>query len=166
MKKPNLWKYAVAGAAGGLVASFAMNQFQALLQMVEKKIQPEKQEKPPEEDEDATVKTAQAICRAVAGRELQPAEKKPAGAIVHYAYGTVIGAAYGVLTARAPMVATGRGVAYGAAAWLGGDEIAVPAFGLGKTPSRVPAISHVKEFVAHVVYGAVTHGVFQLLARV
>ena len=41
------------------------------------------------EQDDATVKTAKVISREVFGHELQESEKKPAGAAVHYAFGTV-----------------------------------------------------------------------------
>jgi uncharacterized membrane protein YagU involved in acid resistance len=134
-----------------------MNWFQALWMKAEKK--------QPEGGDDATVKTADAVSCSVMGRHLEPAQKKPAGAVVHYAYGTLIGAVYGALAGAAPLVAAGRGAAYGAAAWLGGDEVAVPALGLSKSPLQRPVSEHVREFASHLVYGAVTDGVFRLFAR-
>ena len=156
-----IWRSAAAGAAGGLVGSFAMNQFQNLWQAAAQRLQPG--ESSGGDGDDATVKTAQAVLRSVAHRELKPDEKKLAGAAVHYIYGTSIGALYGLLATRAPTVARGRGTAYGAAAWLAGDEIAVPALGLGKSPEEAPLSSHATALAAHVVYGAVTDSVFRLL---
>ena len=157
-------KDALAGALGGLVAAFAMNQFQSLWKAAATKLQGKKDDSSQSGD-DATVKTAEAVSRAVTGQGLDPENKKTAGAAVHFVYGTSIGAIYGALARSVPEVTAGRGTAYGAAAWLGGDEIAVPAFGLSDPPSKVPVSSHVSALAAHVIYGAVTDGVFRLLTR-
>jgi uncharacterized membrane protein YagU involved in acid resistance len=52
-----------------------------------------------------------------------------------------------------PQITTGRGVAYGAAVWLFGDEIAVPALGLSKGPTEYPAKLHADVFFKHLVFG-------------
>ncbi|MCU1262861.1 MAG: hypothetical protein JWO80_5746 [Bryobacterales bacterium] len=158
---PGIWKSAAAGATGGLIASYAMNEFQSLWQAAAEKVQPGQNSGG---GDDATVKTAQAVLRSVAHRDLKPHEKKRAGAAVHYIYGTLIGAAYGLLATRARAVAAGRGTAYGAAVWLAGDEIAVPALGLGKSPKEAPLSSHANALASHLVYGAVTDSVFRLLS--
>src|SRR4026209_1536243 len=98
----SIWKGMVAGLAGGLVASWTMNQFQAawtrLAEGSEKShgaqsMQPSEgssgeQGNDTAEQDDATVETAKAISK-VFGHELQESEKEPAGAAVHYAFGTV-----------------------------------------------------------------------------
>lgn len=149
---------AAAGAAGGLIAAFAMNQFQALLSSLQKK--------KPQGGDDATVKTANAISRSLTGHAVDPSRKKRAGAAVHYTYGMVIGAVYGALAGAVPVVASRRGMAYGAAAWLGGDEVSVPALGLGPSPMETPVAAHLQALASHLVYGAVTDGVFRLLTSV
>src|SRR4029078_1184396 len=85
----------VAGLAGGLVASWTMNQFQAawtrLAENTEKPhgaqsmhpAEGSKEEGSKENDENATVKAARAISEGVFGHELQESEKEPAGAAVH-----------------------------------------------------------------------------------
>jgi hypothetical protein len=45
--------------------------------------------------DDATVKVADRISRAVRGRPLAEREKSPAGSAVHYGFGAVLGAFYG-----------------------------------------------------------------------
>src|SRR6185437_1592380 len=88
----------VAGLAGGLVASWTMNQFQAAwTRMAEgsekphgaQSMQPTQGSQGDDEDtkeqDNATVETAKVISRNVFGHELQESEKKPAGAAVHYA---------------------------------------------------------------------------------
>src|SRR5262245_32038543 len=103
----SVWKGLVAGLAGGLVASWTMNQFQAALtRIVEgfekphgaQSMQPTEGQNPDdvldlrealgqpneekEHQDDATVETAKIISRNIFGHELQESEKKPAGAAV------------------------------------------------------------------------------------
>src|SRR5215510_9716490 len=95
----NVLKGMVAGLAGGLVASWTMNQFQAALTRMQEgaekphgaqSMQPSDgsqgdQGQDAKEQDDATVKVAKVISKDVLGHELQESEKKPAGAAVHYA---------------------------------------------------------------------------------
>jgi hypothetical protein len=163
----NVWKGLVAGLAGGLVASWTMNQFQAAWTRIQ-----EGSEKPhgaqsmqPAEgshgdqsqdinDENATVKAAKIVSTKVFGHELQPSEKEPAGAAMHYAFGTVSGGLYGALAEVTPQVTMGAGVPFGAAFWLLADEISVPLLGLSKGPTEYPASTHAYALVSHLVYGA------------
>ncbi len=43
---------------------------------------------------------------------------------------------------------------FGAALWLGADEVAVPLFGLSGPPFAYPASTHASALAAHLVYGA------------
>jgi putative membrane protein len=147
----NIPASALAGTVGGLTASCVMNQFQALIAKIEAK-----HPQPQPAGDDATVKTAQAISKYILGRELAPAEKKRAGVAVHYSFGALLGAVYGVLAATDPKARAGAGTAYGAAVWLAVDEILVPAFGLSGSPMNSPVSSHVKALASHLVYGVTT----------
>ncbi len=154
----NVWRSTAAGALGGLAASFAMNQFQALVSAAAKAASPpdsDKQESS-SQDDDATVKTAKVISTKVFNHELTADEKKWAGPAVHYALGTTLGALYGGLAETFPVVTAGYGIAYGTAVWLGADEITVPALGLSPPASETPPSSHAKALAAHLVYGVVT----------
>jgi uncharacterized membrane protein YagU involved in acid resistance len=115
--------------------------------------------------EDATVKTAQRISSALLGYELSAEEKKTAGPLVHYAYGTGIGAVYGGLAQKHETTTSGFGIAYGAAAWALGDEVAVPALGLGKKPMETPVAQHFQLLAAHLVYGITLEGVRRLTLK-
>jgi hypothetical protein len=79
-----VWKGIAAGLAGGLAASYVMNQFQAVTKKLSEKPGKGngKGEAEKNEGEDATVKTAEAIAGAV-GHDLSPDEKKVAGPAVH-----------------------------------------------------------------------------------
>lgn len=154
-RKANISKGLVAGAIAGLAASFAMNQFQALWSKAAEAISDGGQQSGGE-GENATVKTAQAISKQVRGRELDESEKKPAGAMVHYAFGTCVGALYGALAEAMPISRAGCGTVYGGAVWLGADEFFLPAVGLSGPPTESPLPIHVNALASHLVYGLVT----------
>jgi uncharacterized membrane protein YagU involved in acid resistance len=155
----NLWKGAVAGLAGGLAASYVMNQFQSLSA---KLVEQDGQEK---EGEDATVKTAEAISEGLFHHELTPSEKKVAGPAVHYSFGALTGGVYGALAELNPTVTRGAGLPFGTAVWLGADEVAVPAFHLSGPPTSTPPSVHVQALAAHLVYGLATETVRRLVRR-
>ena len=163
----NVWKGLVAGLAGGLVASWTMNQFQAAWTRIAEgndkphgaqSMQPTdgskgEQGQDTAEQDDATVETAKAISKKVLGHELQESEKKPAGAAVHYAFGTLSGGLYGALAEVTPQVTIGAGVPFGAAFWLLADEVTVPLLGLSKGPTEYPPSTHAYALASHLVYG-------------
>jgi len=159
----HLLRGALAGVIGGVVASWAMNQFQAATQ----KNAPAKprdrgeggdrarQRQQQDGGDDATVKTAQAISRRLFDHDLTPGEKKLAGPAVHYGYGGLVGGIYGAIAEIWPGIAAGLGIPYGIAVFVLGDETAVPALGLGPPPTRVPAKSHADYLAVHILYGIV-----------
>lgn len=164
-------KSILAGALGGLAASFAMNQFQSAVSAVseaiarkerERKGEPEPQSQQGSSGEDATTKAAEAISTTLFDRPLGKDEKKWAGPVVHYAFGTLLGTVYGAL-ANCDAVRAGAGTAYGAAVWLAADEAAVPLLGLSGSPSETPVSGHVEALASHLVFGAATHFVRKLI---
>ena len=163
-----VWKGLVAGLAAGLFASWTMNQFQAAWTRVAEGFEkphgaqsmqpseggsPNQSQESPEEQDDATVKAAKAISEGVFGHELTKSEKKPAGAAVHYAFGTATGGLYGAMAELAPQVTIGAGVPFGAVFWAVADETAVPLLGLAKGPSEYPLSTHAYALASHLVYG-------------
>src|SRR5437016_9009095 len=89
------WKHMTAGLLGGGAATVAMSQFQNVLQKMTKPAQSPQPEQPEPENEDATVKAAAKLSR-LAGYELSRATKKKAAPLVHYGFGTIMGAIYGM----------------------------------------------------------------------
>jgi putative membrane protein len=160
LRKDDGFKGFIAGGIGGLAASWIMPRFQLLLSHALGHRDPHEGQ-----GEDATVKTAQRISSAIAGHELAADEKKVAGPLVHYAYGTGIGALYGGLAQRLEAATSGFGSAYGAAAWALGEEIAVPALGLGKKPTETPVSQQLQLLAAHLVYGMTLEGVRRLALK-
>lgn len=146
---------AVAGAIGGILGAWAMNQVHVLVHPEPKpahKTSPRSKEKRTNEDP-ATVKAAVAVSQKVLSHRLTKREKEIAEPVVHYGFGASTGALYGAAAEVVPPITMGRGMAYGAAVWLFGDEMAVPAMGLSKKPTAYPAKLHADMFLKHLVFG-------------
>jgi len=146
-----LWLNTAAGAAGGLLGAWTMNRFQAGLKRVLPK-------EPGGGGEPATVQAAERVTETATGHGLTAAQKETAGPAVHYGFGALVGAVYGMLAAKAPVAKTGLGAVYGAAVWLLADEIGVPAAGLSKPPADVPLSKHAAALASHLVYGLTVEG--------
>lgn len=102
---------------------------------------------------------------AAVGRKLMPEQPHPVGIAMHYALGIVPGALYGTLRRRAGGVGAGRGLLYGAGLFLVNDEILAPALGLASRPAAYPWQAHARGLVSHLVLGAVTDTVLEVLDR-
>jgi putative membrane protein len=139
----------VAGALGGLAASWVMNRAQAMVP-------------PPgygdasdtEHEDDATVKVARRLSCAVLHHDIDENEKERAGAMVHYAFGASLGALYGGLAEAMPAVRRGFGATFATAVWLIADELAVPSLHLAKPANEKPMPLHAYALGSHLVYGA------------
>lgn len=160
----------VAGIAGGLVASWVMNEFMENVgPSLQKAVQGEdaaEQQQPQdgEKPDDATMKTADAVVSTISGgRHLSHEAREKGGPIVHYAFGAIMGAAYGAIAEGIPATTFGFGTAFGAALFAGADLVAVPALHLSGSPADAPASSLTTPFAAHLVYGAATEGVRKLV---
>lgn len=169
----DILKGLAAGIAGGLVASWVMNQFQSAWSKLtegverphgaqslqqgspERGVARELQERGSDEsDDNAAVRAGTAVAEFVFDKKLTKHEKELAGAVAHYAMGAFSGAIYGVAAEVAPVTSVGRGVPFGAAVWLVADEGIVPAVGLSKGPTEYPLSIHAYALVSHLVFGA------------
>lgn len=149
----------VAGVAGGLLASFLMEQFQAAWSKISQELNPQPPQKSESKSEPATVQTASAIYGAVAQRKI-PEDKKPLAAeSVHYAMGAASGAIYGAAAELTPLATVGDGLAFGASVWMLADNIAVPALDLSDSPAKTPITTHIYALASHLVYGVATEAV-------
>lgn len=179
--RPNVFRGVVTGITAGLAATLIMDQFQKLssaskkvaekqLRLAhhesEEAIEREQQQQAAQaaQLEGSTEKVARKIAEA-AGKELPAEQKKKAGQAVHYAFGTLMGAVYGVTAELIPEVTTGGGTAYGTLLFLAADEVAVPAFQLSPPPTETPATDHLQYWAAHVVYGGSLELVRSILRR-
>ncbi|MDQ6892997.1 MAG: DUF1440 domain-containing protein [Acidobacteriota bacterium] len=175
--KTSPWRGALAGLAGGIVASFAMNRVHALWTTVEKGEEAARRKKEQggqlekgrqqrqggsEDEGSATEKAADGLA-GLFDVELDRSDRKTAGSLLHYTFGGAVGAIYGAAAEIAPAVTNGAGVPFGTSVWLAADEIGTPSAGLAKPPSEYPLSVHLQSLAAHVAYGAVTELVRRLL---
>ena len=153
--KPDLLKGALVGLAAGLVASFAMNQFQAVVQKLS----------PPDDDaeEPATEKAADRVAVAITGEPVAEPRKETAGNAVHYAFGGAIGAAYGLAAEYRPGITFGYGTVFGIGVAAVMDDGVVPTAGLAPAPWQTPVGTHAYAMASHLIFGAVTEAGRRLL---
>jgi putative membrane protein len=171
-KQKNVWSGLAAGLIGGLVASWIMNQYQALWKELieggEENISSAQREDPQQrkeshrqrhsesdqsEEEPATEKIAEAISESVFDHKLTKRERQSAAPVVHYVFGATMGAFYGAVAEFAPAVTSGSGLLFGTTVWLGADETALPLLGLSTPPTDYPLSTHFYALTSHFVYG-------------
>jgi len=138
----NILRGALAGAAGGLVASWTMNEFQKVWTAADKQITGGKLsqnggQQSNEDAENATIRTADGISEALQGRHLTKDEKKKAGSVVRYAFGALRGALYGASVEVNPAANAPVGIPVGAILFAAADEVVLPVLGLSDKPRRI-----------------------------
>lgn len=164
----NILKGVVAGAVSGLVATWVMTQFQnTVSQMMESNGKDKEQDRQQneEESETATIKAASAISETLFDHELKKSEKEGAGNAVHYGFGMTMGAVYGAASEILPITSKGYGFPFGTLLFIGADEIAVPALGLGESSTETPLSTHAYGLASHLVYGLTSDFVRRAVRR-
>ena len=164
----SILKGMLAGAVGGLVASWTMNEFQkawaaAETQITDGRLGQQGEQKGGEDAQDATMKTADRISELLQGRHLTRDEKKKAGPVVHYAFGAIMGAVYGASVEVNPAANALAGIPFGAILFAAADEVALPALGLSDKPAAYPLSTHLYGLVSHAVYGVTTETVRRMV---
>ena len=103
-----------------------------------------------------------------AGYTLSPEQKKKVAPLVHYGFGTAMGALYGTLTELGPREVSRHpvlsGMGFGSVLFAGAAEIAVPSLGLSVAPAETPVSSHIYALASHLVYAA-TAGAVRKIVR-
>lgn len=162
-RSPNPYRGLLFGAIAGATAAWTMNQFQGLLsKATESRSRATGNE---QASEDATMKAANRIARTIHFRPLSPEEKAKAGPVLHYAFGTLMGALYGLATEYFPQSRAGFGTIFGTLLFALADEAAVPLAGFSGKPNEYPASSHLRALASHLVYGASAEAVRATLRR-
>jgi uncharacterized membrane protein len=149
-------KGAAAGAMGGLVASAAMDGFQALaapLLRIGSNGVP------------ATEQAADRVAVLVSRARLSEADRQAGGTGVHYVVGMLTGAAYGAFVEARPGYTAGQGLLLGLGSALVIDQLAVPLLGLARPPWRYTVRTHVYALASHAVFGLVVETVRRVLRK-
>lgn len=134
----------VVGIAAGLAASLAMNLFQQAWSQVLA---------PPSNSPTATENAADAVSETISGKAARPKARKSLANVIHYTTGAVLGGVYGLASGLVPALTWGGGTLFAGAVWAAGDEVAVPALGLGPTPDRTDPKAHAFGLASHIVFG-------------
>ena len=152
----------LTGAIGGLAGTWAMSQAQRGWTHLVDGNQPQSaagkhdardwQER--SEGQNSNEIAAQAVAGTVMGRRLDRDELAVGAALMHYSFGTAMGALYGAYVGDKRRARTG--IAFGLTVWLFADEIAMPLLGLSKSTLRRPLEKHLQAAVAHIVFGVAT----------
>lgn len=158
-----IWKGAVAGVIAGCTASWLMNRFQAAATKLKDRDQ---QEQNSQDGEDATMKAADALAKNVFRIDLSKEDKEQLGPVVHYVFGSSMGALFGVIADLYPSARAGWGMAFGTALFLVADELAVPLLHLSSSPKQTPLKTHLFAWASHLVYGAGTESVRRVVRGV
>jgi len=148
-RRRNPWIGMGAGFLGGIAGSIAIGKFQHLWgKLTHSNLE--------EEGMQSTVKAASAVSEKVLQHKLEESEKPKAASAVHYGFGGLMGAVYGLAAAKTPAVAAVSGVPFGASVYLGAHAAAVPALGLSRPVTDKPVLNEIGELLGHLVYGVTT----------
>ncbi len=156
-----------AGLAAGFVGALAQNLFFACTKKLAppaathafEPVEPEQQHELP------TQTVARRVTEQLARRG--PIESpRVAAQMVHLAFGSAWGGAYGLAAGTLPRLGTLKGgLELGVLVWLVSDDLILPAFRLSAWPHHYPVKTHLYAIAAHAVYGAAVAGTFAALGR-
>jgi putative membrane protein len=159
----------LAGAAAGVVGTLAMDAFQRIFARAAGRDKHHgaqtlrtggplrsRSEQVHGGVDDPTEKVAAIAVESLSGGTLTREERDRVGTLVHYAFGTVTGALYGLVADRWPGANSGAGAAFGLTVWVGAELVATPALGLSRQEHEYPAWIPLYGAAAHVVYGVST----------
>ncbi|MBT9331421.1 DUF1440 domain-containing protein [Paracidobacterium acidisoli] len=95
----------------------------------------------------------------LAGHPLSGAERQAAMQGVHWAFGALAGAVYGILIEYEPTLGAWKGAAFGIALNRITHESLLPKLGLAAPKGQQPTQERISEWVTHAVYGIATDAV-------
>jgi putative membrane protein len=135
----NLLKGAIAGLIGGLIATAAKSAAEKLY--------------PPRTHGEAEPPAV--LAEKLGQPRLETAEKKVVEEGIHWTFGALAGAAYGIMAELYPAVTAKNGATFGIALMSVTHEGALPALGLSASPDEQEGREKRSEMATHVVYGVV-----------
>lgn len=145
----NLLKGAVAGLIGGIVAT--------AVKTAAEKVYPPRTHHEPEP-------TSVAVQKLGASSAPSP-QNKVASESLHWGFGALAGAAYGVVAEVYPQITAKNGVTFGMTLMAFTHEGTLPALGLSAEPKDQQPREQRSEMVTHVIYGVVAETVRKLVRR-
>ena len=146
----NLLKGALAGMIGGLIATAAKTAAE--------RIYPPRTHGEPEPPAVLAEKLGQP--------RLETPEKRAVEEGIHWGFGALTGAAYGMMAELYPSVTSKGGSTFGLTLMTVTHEGALPALGLSAAPEDQEGRERRSEMATHIVYGVVCETVRNLVRRV
>lgn len=145
----SLLKGAVAGLIGGVLATAAKSAAE--------RVYPPRTHGEPEPTDVAAEKL---------GAPLVPStEKKVASEGLHWGFGALAGAAYGIIAEFYPQITARNGVTFGMTLMAFTHEGALPALGLAAEPKNQQPREQRSEMVTHVIYGVVAETARKIIRK-
>lgn len=155
--KAGLATHVLIGAGAGIIAAWAMDEFQKLwLKTSPKGLSVggrDHHQRIPRTDVEVMQVIAARTSRAVTGRELTKTQRDLAARLLHYGFGASTGALYGALANRSELFSAGFGSAFGTAFFAIGYAFAPEDLKPSVPPHDEHMVSVVYEWLTHVVYG-------------
>lgn len=145
----NLLKGALAGLIGGLIATAAKTAAE--------KFYPPRTHGEPE--------PPAVMAEKMGEPKLETTEKKVVEETIHWGFGALAGAAYGVMAELYPQVTAKGGATFGLALMTVTHEGALPALGLSALPQQQEGRERRSEMATHVVYGVVCETVRSVVRK-
>lgn len=105
------------------------------------------------------------LAEQVAGRPLTESDRQLALQGIHWIFGALAGAVYGVMTEYEPSLAAWRGAAFGITLNRLTHESVLPRLGLAAPPRLQPTQERISEWVTHAAYGVATDSVRRAVRR-
>lgn len=161
------WKSILTGAAGGLVGAWTMSQFSRWWNRTLPSLRANTGEGSclySPQEWDSISRSAEWIAAPFVSRKLSAHETRIASAIVHYAVGGAAGALYGTAADWTPSVTKFRGLGFGIAMWIVGDEMVMPVLGFTDKSSTYSLRMRANAFGEHLVYAFTVNLVYRMLA--
>ncbi|MGA7524782.1 MAG: DUF1440 domain-containing protein [Acidobacteriaceae bacterium] len=105
------------------------------------------------------------LAEQVAGRPLTDSNRQLALQGIHWIFGALAGAIYGVMVEYEPSLAAWHGAAFGITLNRMTHESLLPKLGLSAPPGEQPTQERISEWVTHAAYGVATDSVRRAVRR-
>jgi Protein of unknown function (DUF1440) len=116
------------------------------------------------EEAPAPAHVGKRLVEGLFGTELPPTRARLVNNVMHWGYGILNGAPYGVIAGSLPTPRIRYGLAFGATVWAG-DYVILPAAKLYKPIWDYDVKTLADDLSAHLVYGLATAAALRLLSR-
>jgi len=156
MTRDSLFPKAIAGAAAGFVATLPMTITMLAIQGFvpwrhRTKLEPRR--------------VSEDMLKRVGIDDLSEKETKAATVAAHFAYGAGCGLVYGMTESALPLPQGTRGPLFGLAVWVASYAGWLPTLGTLPPPNRYPQSRTALLIASHLVWGATTEAMHQMLLR-